>query len=61
VGLVLVDHCCVPTGSCDVTLALAAAPAVLRGAVAFLHPLHNFGLLSFATADLPPGAREALE
>ncbi|GBF93978.1 protease Do-like [Raphidocelis subcapitata] len=57
IGLVLVDRNTVAVGPCDVNLSFSAHPAEITGRVRFLHPLHNFALVSYQTADLPPEAR----
>ncbi|KAG2499918.1 hypothetical protein HYH03_002205 [Edaphochlamys debaryana] len=57
VGLVLVDRNTVAVGPCDVNLSFGAHPAETSGRVRFLHPLHNFALVSYDPAALPPEAR----
>lgn len=42
---------------CDVNLSFSAHPAEITGRVRFLHPLHNFALVSYKVADLPAEAR----
>lgn len=39
------------------SLSFSAHPAEITGQVRFLHPLHNFALVSYKVADLPPEAR----
>jgi S1-C subfamily serine protease len=56
-GLVLVDRNTVAIGACDVNVSFGAHPAEVRGAVRFLHPLHNFAVVSYSLSDLPPEAR----
>ena len=56
-GLVLTDRNTVAVGPCDVNLSFGAHPAEITGRVRFLHPLHNFAIVSYAVADLPPEAR----
>ena len=51
-GLVLVDRNTVAVGLGDVTLSFGAYPAEARGLVRFMHPLHNFAILSYDVADL---------
>ena len=51
-GLVLVDRNTVAIGLGDVTLSFGAYPAEARGVVRFMHPLHNFAILSYDTTDL---------
>ena len=53
-GLVLVDRNTVATSLGDVSLSFGAYPADTVARIRFLHPLHNFALLSYKTADLPP-------
>lgn len=53
-GLVLVDRNTVAISLGDVTLSFGAYPADTVARIRFLHPLHNFALLSYKTADLPP-------
>lgn len=56
-GLVVVDRNTVAVGAGDVRLTFGAAPAEADAAIRFLHPLHNFALLSYDPAALPPEAR----
>lgn len=51
-GLVLVDRNTVSIGIGDIMLSLGAFPAEIPARVRFLHPLHNFSLLSFDPSDL---------
>ena len=46
-GLVLVDRSTVPVGGGNITLSFGAYPNELPGRVRFLHPLHNFAILSY--------------
>eukprot|EP00200_Dunaliella_tertiolecta_P008556 CAMPEP_0202391600 /NCGR_PEP_ID=MMETSP1127-20130417/91921_1 /ASSEMBLY_ACC=CAM_ASM_000462 /TAXON_ID=3047 /ORGANISM="Dunaliella tertiolecta, Strain CCMP1320" /LENGTH=1117 /DNA_ID=CAMNT_0048994043 /DNA_START=31 /DNA_END=3384 /DNA_ORIENTATION=+ len=57
VGLLLVDRNTVVVGPCDVNISFGAHPCEVTGTVRFLHPLHNFSLVSYNPADLPPVAR----
>lgn len=52
-GLVLVDRNTVPVGLGDIMLSFGAHPAEVPGRVRFLHPLHNFAILSYNPQDLP--------
>lgn len=52
-GLVVVDRNTVAVGAGDVRLTFGAAPAEADAAIRFLHPLHNFALLSYDPAALP--------
>ena len=56
-GLVLVDRNTVAIGPCDVNLSFGAHPAEVPGTVRFLHPLHNFALVSYDPRELPEEAR----
>jgi S1-C subfamily serine protease len=59
-GLVLVDRNTVSIGLGDIMLSLGAYPAEIPAKVRFLHPLHNFALLSFNPAELSPDAAAAV-
>jgi hypothetical protein len=52
-----VDRNTVTIGTCDVNISFGAHPAEIPGIVRFLHPLHNFALVSYAPGDLPAEAR----
>lgn len=56
-GLVLVDRNTVAVAPGDITLSFGAFPAEVPGRVRFLHPLHNFSLVSYDPRALPPAAR----
>jgi len=56
-GLVLVDRNTVAVAPGDVTLSFGAFPAEVPGRVRFLHPLHNFSLVSYDPRALPSAAR----
>lgn len=56
-GLVLVDRNTVSIGPGDVMLSFGAFPAEVPATVRFLHPLHNFSLLSFDPGQLSEDAR----
>lgn len=51
-GLVLTDHNTVTVASGEVTLSFAAFPCEISGSVSFLHPLHNWALVSFPISSL---------
>ena len=53
IGLVLVDRNTVCIAAGDVTVSFCAFPAEAPAAVRFLHPLHNWAIVSFDVADLP--------
>ncbi len=46
-GLVLVDRSTLPVGGGNITLSFGAYPDELPGRVRFLHPLHNFAIISY--------------
>lgn len=52
-GLVVTDRNTVPVSVGDVVLSFGAHPAEVDASVRFLHPLHNFAILSYNPADLP--------
>jgi hypothetical protein len=52
-----VDRNTITIGTCDVNLSFGAHPAEIPGVVRFLHPLHNFALVAYSPAALPPDAR----
>ena len=56
-GLVVVDRNTVAVGAGDVRLTFGAAPAEADAAIRFLHPMHNFALLSYDPLALPPEVR----
>jgi hypothetical protein len=58
-GLVVVDRNTVAIGTGDVRLTFGAFPAEADAAIRFLHPLHNFAILSYDPAQLPAEARAA--
>lgn len=51
-GLALVDRNTAPVASADARLSFGGAPADAAARPAFLHPLHNFALLSYDPRDL---------
>ncbi len=57
IGLVVTDRNTVCVAPGTVTLSFCAYPAEAEGAVRFLHPLHNWALVSFDAAALPPEVR----
>jgi hypothetical protein len=52
-GLVVTDRNTVPVSVGDVMLSFGAHPAEVEAEIRFLHPLHNFAILSYNPADLP--------
>ncbi|QDZ21719.1 serine protease [Chloropicon primus] len=60
-GLVLVDRNTVAIGPCDIRLSFCAYPAELHGTVRFLHPLHNFALVSYDPRDLNSDALKVVK
>ncbi|KAL4517828.1 hypothetical protein Ndes2526A_g02205 [Nannochloris sp. 'desiccata'] len=59
-GLVVVDRNTVSIGLGDIMLSLGAYPAEIPARVRFLHPLHNFALLSFNPTELSSEATAAV-
>mmetsp|Transcript_5922 Transcript_5922/g.16926 ORF Transcript_5922/g.16926 Transcript_5922/m.16926 type:complete len:1162 (-) Transcript_5922:780-4265(-) len=59
-GLVLTDRNTVMVASGEITLDFIAFPCEVEGKVRFLHPLHNWALVSFQTSDLTPEARRVV-
>ena len=51
-GLIVVDRNTVPIASCDVTINFASYPHETTGEVAFLHPTHNFALVSYDAREM---------
>jgi hypothetical protein len=56
-GLVVTDRNTASVSVGDVRLSFGAHPAEVEGRIRFLHPLHNFAILSYNPADLPPEVR----
>lgn len=61
VGLVLVDRNTVAIGPCDIRLSFCSYPAELHGIVRFLHPLHNFALVSYDPKKLNADALKCIK
>ena len=59
-GLVVVDRNTVAVGPGDILLSFGAAPAEISGLCRFLHPLHNFAIVSYDPGALPPEASAAV-
>ena len=53
IGLVLVDRNTVCIAAGDIIVSFCAFPAEAPAAVRFLHPLHNWAIVTFDVADLP--------
>jgi pro-apoptotic serine protease NMA111 len=53
IGLVLVDRNTVCIAAGDFIVSFCAFPSEAPAAVRFLHPLQNWAIVSFDTADLP--------
>ncbi|KAK4273653.1 hypothetical protein QN277_017000 [Acacia crassicarpa] len=53
-GLVVVDKNTVAVSSSDIMLSFAAFPVEIPGEVVFLHPVHNFALISYDPSALGP-------
>ena len=60
-GLVLVDRNTVPVASCDVLVSFAAYPHEVAAKVEYLHPTHNFGIVSYDAAAMPRAAAAAVK
>jgi S1-C subfamily serine protease len=60
-GLVLVDRNTVPVASCDILISFAAYPHETPGRVEYLHPTHNFALVSYDAAAIPAAAATAIK
>ena len=52
-GLVMTNRNTVPVSVGDIMLSFGAHPAEVEAKIRFLHPLHNFAILSYNPADLP--------
>jgi hypothetical protein len=59
-GLVVTDRNTVSVSVGDVMMSFGAHPAEVTGRIRFLHPLHNFAIVSYNPADLPLEARAHL-
>ncbi|KAL4420764.1 hypothetical protein ABPG75_010420 [Micractinium tetrahymenae] len=59
-GLVVVDRNTVTIGCGDVMLSFGAFPAEVSARVRFLHPLHNFSILSYDPRQLSEEARRLI-
>lgn len=59
IGLVLVDRNTVCIAAGDITVSFCAYPSEAPAAVRFLHPMHNWAIVSFDVADLAPEARSS--
>ena len=55
-GLVLTDRNTVPISSVDLTISFGAFPCEAHASVEFLHPVHNFALISYKVSELSPAA-----
>lgn len=61
VGLILTDRNTVPISSCDLTISFGAFPCEVPAAVEFLHPTHNFALISYKVSSLSANATKAVK
>lgn len=52
-GLVVTDRNTASVSVGDVRMSFGAHPVEVEGRIRFLHPLHNFAILSYNPADLP--------
>lgn len=59
-GLVVVDRNTVPIASCDILVSFAAFPCEIGGKVEYLHPTHNFAVVSYDAGALPRRAKESI-
>ena len=59
-GLVVTDRNTVPVAVGDIMVSFGAHPAEVEAKIRFLHPLHNFTILSYDPADLPAEVRHKL-
>ena len=60
-GLVVVDRNTVPVASCDILVSFAAFPCESPGKVEYLHPTHNFAIVSYDASKLPKRAADAVK
>ena len=60
-GLVVVDRNTVPVASCDILVSFAAFPCESPGKVEYLHPTHNFAIVSYDASKLPKPAADAVK
>ena len=56
-GLIVTDRNTVPVSVGDVVLSFGCSPAEVDAKIRFLHPMHNFAILSYNPADLPAEVR----
>ena len=56
-GLVVTDRNTVAVPVGDVVLSFGCSPAEVDAKIRFLHPMHNFAILSYNPADLPAEVR----
>ena len=57
-GLVVTDRNTVPVSVGDIMVSFGAHPAEVEAKIRFLHPVHNFAILSYNPADLPVEVRQ---
>ena len=60
VGIILTDRNTVAISSCDVSVSFGAFPCEVPARVEFLHPVHNFAMISYTVSSLSPRAAEAV-
>ena len=60
-GLAVVDRNTIPIAPVDARLSFGGYPADVAAHPAFLHPQHNFAIVAYSTADLPPAAAAAIQ
>ncbi|CAN1163111.1 Protease Do-like 7 [Linum perenne] len=51
-GLIVVDRNTVPIFACDILLYFASCPVQISGQVVYLHPVHNYAILSYNPTSL---------
>ena len=61
VGLVVTDRNTIAISPGDITLTFGAFPVEVIGTPRFLHPTHNFAIVSYDPTKLPQEAREAIK
>lgn len=60
-GLILTDRNTVPISSCDLIVSFGAFPCEVPAVVEFLHPIHNFALISYKVSSLSANAITAVK
>ncbi|KAL3161157.1 hypothetical protein ABBQ38_009528 [Trebouxia sp. C0009 RCD-2024] len=60
-GLIVVDRSTVPVNGGNITLSFGAYPDEIAGRVRFLHPLHNFAIVSYNPGNLSRQAQQQVQ